>query len=140
HARPGDPESMQERVKRNPRFVASVAQHSQNRGMPPTDGTGEGYARSPTAARKADPDQGGDCIPCAACCIPQAPPAARARQRRDAKVLRLYFGVDGGREHTLEEVGGMLGATRERGRQLRDRALKRLRGGDVGKALASFAA
>jgi len=59
---------------------------------------------------------------------------------RDAKVLRLYFGLDGGREHTLEEIGGMLGVTRERVRQLRDRALKRLRDGDVGKALASFAA
>jgi len=43
---------------------------------------------------------------------------------RDAKVLRLYFGLDGGREHTLEEIGGMLGVTRERIRQLRDRALK----------------
>ena len=59
---------------------------------------------------------------------------------RDAKVLRLYFGLDGGREHTLEEIGGMLGVTRERVRQLRDRALKRLREGDVGRALASFAA
>ncbi len=59
---------------------------------------------------------------------------------RDARVLRLYFGLDGGREHTLEEIGGMLGVTRERVRQLRDRALKRLRQGNVGKALASFAA
>ena len=63
-----------------------------------------------------------------------------AASARDAKVLRLYFGLDGGREHTLEEIGGMLGVTRERVRQLRDRALKRLREGDVGKALASFAA
>ena len=59
---------------------------------------------------------------------------------RDAKVLRLYFGLDGGREHTLEEIGAMLGVTRERVRQLRDRALKRLREGDVGRALRSFAA
>ncbi len=59
---------------------------------------------------------------------------------RDARVLKLYFGLDGGREHTLEEIGGMLGVTRERVRQLRDRALKRLREGHVGKALASFAA
>ena len=59
---------------------------------------------------------------------------------RDARVLKLYFGLDGGREHTLEEIGGMLGVTRERVRQLRDRALKRLREGNVGKALASFAA
>ncbi len=59
---------------------------------------------------------------------------------RDARVLRLYFGLDGGREHTLEEIGGMLGVTRERVRQLRDRALRRLREGAVGRALASFAA
>ncbi|MCH7874945.1 MAG: RNA polymerase sigma factor RpoD/SigA [Gemmatimonadetes bacterium] len=59
---------------------------------------------------------------------------------RDARVLKLYFGLDGGREHTLEEIGGMLGVTRERVRQLRDRALKRLREGAVGRGLASFAA
>jgi RNA polymerase primary sigma factor len=58
---------------------------------------------------------------------------------RDAKVLRLYFGLDGGREHTLEEIGSMLGVTRERVRQLRDRALKRLKEGETGRALASFA-
>ena len=66
--------------------------------------------------------------------------ALRTLPPRDAKVLRLYFGLDGGREHTLEEIGGMFGVTRERVRQLRDRALKRLREGDVGRALASFAA
>jgi RNA polymerase primary sigma factor len=61
-------------------------------------------------------------------------------QERDAKVLRLYFGLEGNREHTLEEIGDMLGVTRERIRQLRDRALKRLREGEMGDALASFAA
>jgi RNA polymerase primary sigma factor len=66
--------------------------------------------------------------------------ALKALPPRDAKVLKLYFGLDGGREHTLEEIGGMLGVTRERVRQLRDRALKRLREGEVGRALASFAA
>ena len=59
---------------------------------------------------------------------------------RDAQVLRLYFGLDGGREHTLEEIGSELGVTRERIRQLRDRALRRLRTGDLGSKLASFAA
>ena len=59
---------------------------------------------------------------------------------RDARVLRLYFGLEGDREHTLEEIGNMLGVTRERVRQLRDRALKRLREGDLGTALESFAA
>lgn len=59
---------------------------------------------------------------------------------RDAKVLRLYFGLDGEKEHTLEEIGVLFGITRERVRQLRDRALKKLREGEVGRALASFAA
>ncbi|MEO2159181.1 MAG: RNA polymerase sigma factor RpoD/SigA [bacterium] len=59
---------------------------------------------------------------------------------RDSKVLRLYFGLQGEREHTLEEIGNMLGVTRERIRQLRDRALRRLREGRKGDALESFAA
>jgi RNA polymerase primary sigma factor len=46
---------------------------------------------------------------------------------RDAKVLRLYFGLDDGRSRTLEEIGRMMGVTRERIRQLRDRALQQLR-------------
>ena len=61
-------------------------------------------------------------------------------EARDAKVLRLYFGLEGEREHTLEEIGNMLGVTRERIRQLRDRALRRLREGERGSALESFAA
>jgi RNA polymerase primary sigma factor len=65
--------------------------------------------------------------------------ALETLQPRDAKVLKLYFGLEGGREHTLEEIGEILGVTRERIRQLRDRALKRLREGDMSDALASFA-
>jgi RNA polymerase primary sigma factor len=242
----GDPEAMQELVKRNLRFVISVAKKYQNRGLPLTDLIGEGNVGLLTAARKFDPDQGVKFISYAVWWIRQAILASLARQgrtvrvplnrtadlsrivrtaetlrqelrreptpeeiakstglsvevvqslaalntadvrldapldpegdrslierfiaddqsdaeeqamdrfltdeienalntlpARDAKVLRLYFGLDGGREHTLEEIGGMLGVTRERVRQLRDRALKRLREGDVGRALASFAA
>ncbi len=244
--RAGDQEAMQELVKRNLRFVISVAKKYQNRGLPLTDLIGEGNVGLLTAARKFDPDQGVKFISYAVWWIRQAILASLARQgrtvrvplnrtadlsrivrtaeylrqtlrreptpeeiadatklslevvqslaalntgdvrldapldpdgdrslierfiaedlpdaedqamdrflsdeieqalstlqRRDAKVLRLYFGLDGGREHTLEEIGGMLGVTRERVRQLRDRALKRLRDGEVGKALASFAA
>ena len=46
---------------------------------------------------------------------------------RDAKVLKLYFGLEDGNSRTLEEIGRMMGVTRERIRQLRDRALLRLR-------------
>jgi RNA polymerase primary sigma factor len=244
--RAGDEEAMQELVKRNLRFVISVAKKYQNRGMALTDLIGEGNVGLLTAARKFDPDQGVKFISYAVWWIRQAILASLARQGRtvrvplnrtadlsriirtsetlrqelrreptpeeiaaatglsvdvvqslaalntadvrldapldpegerslidrfvadeqsdaeaqamdkflseeidralrtlpprDAKVLRLYFGLDGGREHTLEEIGGMLGVTRERVRQLRDRALKRLKDGDVGRALASFAA
>jgi RNA polymerase primary sigma factor len=244
--RAGDDEAMQELVKRNLRFVISVAKKYQNRGMALTDLIGEGNVGLLTAARKFDPDQGVKFISYAVWWIRQAILASLARQGRtvrvplnrtadlsriirtaeslrqelrreptpeeisgatgltldvvqslaalntaevrldapldpdgerslidrfvadeqgdaearamdkflseeidralrtlpprDAKVLRLYFGLDGGREHTLEEIGGMLGVTRERVRQLRDRALKRLKDGDVGRALASFAA
>ncbi|HEY8256279.1 MAG TPA: RNA polymerase sigma factor RpoD/SigA [Gemmatimonadales bacterium] len=244
--RAGDEEAMQELVKRNLRFVISVAKKYQNRGLALTDLIGEGNVGLMTAARKFDPDQGVKFISYAVWWIRQAILASLARQGRtvrvplnrtadlsriirtaeslrqelrreptpeeiagvtglsvdvvqslaalntadvrldapldpegdrslmerfiadeqgdaeeramdnflseeidsalrtlpprDAKVLRLYFGLDAGREHTLEEIGGMLGVTRERVRQLRDRALKRLKDGDVGKALASFAA
>jgi RNA polymerase primary sigma factor len=53
--------------------------------------------------------------------------ALAALPPRDAKVLRLYFGLDDGRTRTLEEIGRMMGVTRERIRQLRDRALRQLR-------------
>ena len=242
----GDPDAMQELVKRNLRFVISVAKKYQNRGLALSDLIGEGNLGLLTAARKFDPDQGVKFISYAVWWIRQSILAALARHGRtvrvplnrtadlsritraaetlrqdlrreptpeeiaestglsvdvvrslaalntaevrldapldpegerslidrfiaeeqgdpeeramekfleeqveialrslaprDAKVLRLYFGLDGGREHTLEEIGGMLGVTRERVRQLRDRALKRLREGEVGRALASFAA
>src|SRR5512137_756389 len=244
--RAGDHDALQKLVKRNLRFVISVAKKYQNRGLPLIDLIGEGNVGLLTAARKFDPDQGVKFISYAVWWIRQAILSSLARQGRtvrvplnrtadlskivrtaealrqsmrreptpeevaaatglsldvvqslaalnsgevrldapldpdgdrslierfvtdegpsaedramdrflsaeieaalgtlpprDAKVLRLYFGLDGGREHTLEEIGGMLGVTRERIRQLRDRALKRLREGTVGKALASFAA
>src|ERR671924_331142 len=243
--RAGDAEAMQELIKRNLRFVISVAKKYQNRGLALSDLIGEGNLGLLTAARKFDPAQGVKFISYAVWWIRQSILAALARHGRtvrvplnrtadlsrivrtaeslrqelrreptpeeiahstglsldvvqslaalntsdvrldapldpegerslidrfiadeqgdpeeqamerflseqvdvalrslaprDAKVLRLYFGLDGGREHTLEEIGGMLGVTRERVRQLRDRALKRLKDGDVGKALASFA-
>jgi RNA polymerase primary sigma factor len=242
----GDEDAMQELVKRNLRFVISVAKKYQNRGLALVDLIGEGNVGLLTAARKFDPDHGVKFISYAVWWIRQAILASIARTgrtvrvplnrtadlsriirtaenlrqerlreptpeeiakitglsidvvqalaalntadvrldapldpdgdrtlvdrfvsdqfassedhvmdhflseeidaalntlpARDARVLRLYFGLDGGKEHTLEEIGTMFGVTRERIRQLRDRALKRLKEGDVGRALASFAA
>ncbi len=46
---------------------------------------------------------------------------------REARVLRLRFGLDDGTEYTLEEVGQKFGLTRERIRQIEGSALRRLR-------------
>jgi RNA polymerase primary sigma factor len=242
----GDQDAMEELVRRNLRFVVSVAKKYQNRGMPLIDLIGEGNVGLMTAARKFDPDQGVKFISYAVWWIRQAILAALARQGRtvrvplnrtadlsrvikavamlrekltreptaleishvtgisteivgalvtlnaadvrldasigkdsdralierfaaedgstpegqlleqfksheveralltlpprDAKILRLYFGLDADREHTLDEIGKMLGVTRERVRQLRDRALKRLRQGAIGEVLRDLSA
>ena len=242
----GDQAAMEELVRRNLRFVVSVAKKYQNRGLPLIDLIGEGNVGLMTAARKFDPDQGVKFISYAVWWIRQAILAALARQGRtvrvplnrtadlsrvikasallrdklgreptprelsqltgiseeivgaltslntadvrldaavgkdsdralierfaaeempsteeqvlnkfrhseleraletlpprDAKILRLYFGFEGDREHTLDEIGKMLGVTRERVRQLRDRALRRLSEGAVGEALRDLIA
>ena len=46
---------------------------------------------------------------------------------REATILRYRFGLDGGAEKTLEEVGVKFGVTRERVRQIQNLALKKLR-------------
>ena len=46
---------------------------------------------------------------------------------REVKILSLYYGVGEQESHSLEEVGELMGLTRERVRQLRERALRRLR-------------
>jgi len=46
---------------------------------------------------------------------------------REARILRLRFGLDDGRFYTLEEVGQKFGLTRERIRQIETKALRRLR-------------
>jgi len=244
--RRGDDDATAELVRRNLRFVVSVAKKYQNRGLPLVDLIGEGNVGLMTAARKFDPDQGVKFISYAVWWIRQAILAALAkhgrtvriplnrtadlsrvmratamlRERlrreptveevsevtgisteiaqalgsvntadvrldvgsgddndralierfaieevpsvedevidqfrsaeleralatlpaRDARILRLYFGIDGDREHTLDEIGKMLGVTRERVRQLRDRALKRLGQAPMGQTLKDLSA
>ena len=47
--------------------------------------------------------------------------------QREAQVLRLRYGIGTNQDHTLEEVGRMLGLTRERVRQIESAAIRRLR-------------
>ncbi|HEY0023468.1 MAG TPA: RNA polymerase sigma factor RpoD/SigA [Longimicrobium sp.] len=57
---------------------------------------------------------------------------------RERKILYLYYGLDEGEERTLEEIGSMLGVTRERIRQIRNRAFEKLRESADGAALEGF--
>ena len=57
---------------------------------------------------------------------------------REEKVLRLRFGFEDGKPHTLEEVGKKFNVTRERVRQIESKALRRLRHPSKSKALRDF--
>ncbi len=46
---------------------------------------------------------------------------------REARVLRLYFGINSGESMTLEQIGNILNLTKERVRQIRDKALNALK-------------
>lgn len=56
---------------------------------------------------------------------------------RETTIVRSYFGIGGGDPKTLEEIGTELGITRERVRQLRNRALDKLRD-NCGELLGEF--
>jgi RNA polymerase primary sigma factor len=60
-------------------------------------------------------------------------------KEREARVLRLYFGLEDGHDPmTLEEIGALLGITRERVRQIKEKALVRLRHASRARYLETF--
>ena len=57
---------------------------------------------------------------------------------REAKVLRMRFGIEMNTDHTLEEVGKQFDVTRERIRQIEAKALRKLRHPSRSEKLKSF--
>jgi RNA polymerase primary sigma factor len=65
--------------------------------------------------------------------------ALNTLDERELRIIRLYFGLDGNEALTLEEIGDMMNLTRERIRQLKERALSKLRHPSRNQALKSLA-
>jgi RNA polymerase primary sigma factor len=59
-------------------------------------------------------------------------------KERESKILRLYFGLEDQEPMTLEEIGSLLGITRERVRQIKEKALLRLRHASRARFLETF--
>ena len=58
---------------------------------------------------------------------------------RESEVLNLYFGLNSDRAYTLEEIGVRFGLTRERIRQIKQKAINKLRHTRHGRRLAAYA-
>ena len=57
---------------------------------------------------------------------------------REAEILRYYFGLKGYQPHTLEEIGDEFGLTRERVRQIKEKAIKKLKNQYRNRLLKSY--
>lgn len=57
---------------------------------------------------------------------------------REAEILRFYFGLKGYQQHTLEEIGDEFGLTRERVRQIKEKAIKKLKNQYRNRLLKSY--
>jgi len=57
---------------------------------------------------------------------------------REAEILRFYFGLKGYQPHTLEEIGDEFGLTRERVRQIKEKAIKKLKNQYRNRLLKSY--
>lgn len=64
--------------------------------------------------------------------------ALKNHTEREAKVIKMRFGLGDGNEHTLEEVGQQFKVTRERIRQIEEKALRKLRQSSHSQKLKSF--
>jgi RNA polymerase primary sigma factor len=64
--------------------------------------------------------------------------ALKSLTDREAEVIKLYFGLNREHSYTLEEIGERFNLTRERVRQIKEKAIRRLRHASRSKNLKSY--
>jgi RNA polymerase primary sigma factor len=64
--------------------------------------------------------------------------ALKAHTQREASIIKMRFGLGDGNEHTLEEVGQQYKVTRERIRQIQEKAIRKLKRSRYSRKLKSF--
>jgi RNA polymerase primary sigma factor len=64
--------------------------------------------------------------------------ALKVHTQREAGILKMRFGLEDGNDHTLEEVGQQYKVTRERIRQIEEKAIRKLKHSSHGRKLKSF--
>jgi len=64
--------------------------------------------------------------------------ALSSLSEREAEVIKLYFGLETESAHTLEEIGARFNLTRERVRQIKEKAIRRLRHASRSKVLRTY--
>jgi RNA polymerase primary sigma factor len=57
---------------------------------------------------------------------------------RESEVLKMFFGLDGSREKSLDEIGDKFDLSRERVRQIKEKAIKRLQHQSKSELLKTF--
>src|SRR5437764_205145 len=138
----GDEKAAERLVTANLRFVISYVKKYQGHGLDLSELVAIGNEGLLKAVKKFDPDEGGE--------IEEKTDGKLMREfidrifqkyltPRERKILYLYYGLEEGSEAmTLEKIGALMGVTRERIRQIRERAFEKLRESPDGRALKGF--
>ena len=64
--------------------------------------------------------------------------ALKTLSQREGDIIRFYYGLSGNTPHTLEEIGEKFELTRERVRQLKEKAIRRLKHTSRSKILKTY--
>lgn len=135
----GDQKAIEKMIRANLRFVVSVAKQYQNQGLTLSDLINEGNLGLIKATQRFDEDMALHDILLDA--EEQTPDGdlsydslkteihriLNSLTDRESVILQLYFGLNGNHPHTLDEIGLKVDLTRERVRQIREKALRKLK-------------